>query len=60
MICGFTLGGMPMQYRIYCPNKTVRNITNGQWGKARTALAEDNYVFGGKKVITMVVNQVCS
>lgn len=59
LICGFLWGGMPLQYRVYCPNKTVRNITNGHWGEARTAFDEDYYTFGGSKKFKQVIDEVC-
>ncbi len=59
IICGFNVYSTNYQYRIYCPNRTVRNITNGSWGQARTAFVEDNYQFVGRGIMTQVVNQVC-
>jgi len=59
LICGFNVYNTNYQYRIYCPNSTVRNITNGSWGQARTAVAEDNFQFGGEDIITKVVREVC-
>jgi len=59
IICSFSVNYSQYQYRIYCPNRTVRNITNGSWGQARNVFAEDNFQFGGQGILTRVVNDVC-
>ncbi len=48
-----------MTYRVYCPTKTVRDITEGKMGQSRTAVQEDKQVFGGDHVMRGIVRQVC-
>ncbi len=43
-------------YRVYCPNVTVRNITNGQWGDAIPARADRRE---GPGTMMSVVGLVC-
>ena len=61
LICGFKIydDNVTYTYRIYCPNRTVRNITNGSWDKARTVREEDDFYPEAQGAITIVVNQVC-
>jgi len=42
-------GGKLQTYRVYCPTKMVREITNGTWGKSRKA----------SEVLTPVLEEVC-
>ena len=48
-----------LTYRVYCPTKTVRDITEGKIGKSRTAIQEDKQVFGGDNVMRGIVRQIC-
>lgn len=48
-----------MTYRVYCPTKTVRDITEGKIGQSRTAIQEDKQEFGGDNVMRGIVRQVC-
>ncbi len=50
---------MPMTYRVYCPTSTVRNITNGKWGKSRKVYDEDRIKHNGSGIFTDGFNQVC-
>lgn len=46
-------------YRIYCPTKTVRNISNGIIRPARTAAQEDAQVWSGDYTLRYVVKTIC-
>lgn len=46
-------------YRVYCPTKTVRDITEGKIGQSRTAIQEDKQAFGGDNVMRGIVRQIC-
>ena len=48
-----------LTYRVYCPTKTVRDITEGKVGKSRTAVQEDRVAFGGENVMRGIVRQIC-
>lgn len=48
-----------MTYRVYCPTKTVRDITEGKIGQSRTANQEDKQEFGGDNVMRGIVRQIC-
>lgn len=48
-----------LTYRVYCPTKTVRDITSGKIDKARTAVQEDRHYFGNKNVLQAITKQVC-
>ena len=47
------------EYRVYCPNGDVRNITNGRWSKARKAYQEDRIRFNNLRVVREAVDYVC-
>ena len=47
------------QYRIYCPTKTVRAVTNGRWSKDAYYTQEDQVSFAGLPVLVNVVANVC-
>ncbi len=49
-IVDIEINGVSKTYRIYCPTKMVRDITNGIYGKSRTAHEEG---------ISQVLNSVC-
>ena len=47
-------------YRVYCPTKNVRNISNpARQGKMRTAAREDAAYFEGYSIMRGVVQSVC-
>lgn len=46
-------------YRVYCPTKTVRNISNGITRPARTAKQEDMQVWSGDYTLRYVVKAIC-
>lgn len=48
-----------LTYRVYCPTKTVRDITSGKIDKARTAIQEDRHYFGNQNVLQAITKQVC-
>lgn len=43
-------------YRIYCPNKSVRSQSAND---VRSAVLEDQMIFGGQKVLRAVMAKVC-
>lgn len=47
------------QYRIYCPTKMVRSVTNGRWSKDAYHTQEDQAAFAGLPVLVNVVANVC-
>jgi len=47
------------EYRVYCPNGDVRNITDGRWDKARKAYQEDRIRFNNRRVVREAVDYVC-
>ncbi|WP_238787378.1 hypothetical protein [Thiospirillum jenense] len=47
------------KYRIYCPTKRVREITDNQWGKDRYLLDEDTTRFNGALIIAEVIVSIC-
>ncbi len=58
-IVTFNHGSSYSEYRVYCPNGDVRNITNGKWGKARKAYQEDRIRFNSRRVVREAVDYVC-
>lgn len=46
-------------YRIYCPNKTVRNMQDVVDRPHRSAAVEDSITWSGEYVIRFVVKNVC-
>jgi len=58
-IVNFNYYGAEYQYRVYCPTRQVRNISNGRWGKSRRASTEDRRYFGGDRVLRSALSEVC-
>ncbi len=58
-IVGFNHDNRYSEYRVYCPNGDVRNITNGKWDKARKAYQEDRLRFGSRRIVREAVDYVC-
>lgn len=48
-----------LTYRIYCPTKTVRNISKGIIGVSRTAKQEDQLQFNNDQVLQAISKQIC-
>jgi len=46
-------------YRLYCPKKMVRDISNNIYGETRNIEDEDNQVFFGKEVLRKIYEKVC-
>lgn len=58
-IVSFIYDNRYLEYRVYCPNGDVRNISNGRWGKARKAYQEDRMRYGSRRVVREAVDYVC-
>lgn len=60
IVVNFSLdGNKSYSYRIYCPTKMVRNVSNNQWGKDKHYIDEDATAFGGYPVLSGVIEQSC-
>ncbi|WHP47201.1 hypothetical protein QMO40_00540 [Mannheimia bovis] len=58
-VIDFIFNNKEYSYRIYCPNHTVRNISNNKVGKLRTAIEEDKLTFSGKSVLRQLAEKIC-
>lgn len=58
-VIDFKYNSKKYSYRVYCPNFTVRNISNNKIGKARTSDEEDKITFSGKNVINQIAEKIC-
>lgn len=58
-VVNFNYDGMYKTYRVYCPTKMVRDISNGAVDASRTATQEDRRFYGNRQVLRAIVRQVC-
>lgn len=58
-IVDLQIGGRLKTYRLYCPKKMVRDITNNTYGKSRSIEDEDSIVFSGKSVLRKAYQKIC-
>ena len=55
-----TVNNKNKTYRIYCPTEMVRDITNGNWDKSRTATDEDKIKFSGNFIVRKAMRKICN
>lgn len=59
-VVDFNVDDVSYTYRIYCPTKMVRNISNNQWRKDNYFREENNKEFNGEPILTGVIDEMCN
>ena len=58
-IVSLEVGKQSKTYRLYCPKKVVRDITNNTYGKSRSIKDEDSITFADNMVLRKAYDKIC-